>query len=173
MAEAKLTINDPKTGKSYKHLVDNSQLIGKKLKEKISGDSFGLKGYELEITGGSDKAGFPMRFDLQGPQRKKILLTKGPGVKIKRKGMRKRKMVAGNEISKDTVQVNLKILKIGTKKIEEILSKKEEAKEEIPKEKPKQEPPKEEKKEEVKEEKKEEKEQKEQENKQWNTKQKA
>ncbi len=159
MAEIKLTINDPKTGKSYKHITEGSSLRGKKLKEKISGDLIGLKGYELEITGGSDKAGFPMRFDLPGPQRKKILLTKGPGVKLKRKGIRKRKTVAGNEISKDTVQVNLKILKVGAKKIEDILGKKEETpkeKAEEPKKEKKEETPKEEVKEGKKEEKKEE-----------------
>jgi len=155
MAEIKLTINDPKTGKSYKHTVDHQNLINKKLRDKITGDPLGLKGYELEITGGSDKAGFPMRFDLPGTQRKKILLAKGPGVKIKRKGIRKRKTVAGNEISKETAQVNLKIIKQGTKKIEEILSKKEEK----PKEeaKPAKEKQKAEKKEEIKEPEKEEK----------------
>ena len=126
MAEIKITINDPKTGKSYKQIGDNSSLKGKKIREKISGDLIGLKGYELEITGGSDNAGFPMRFDLPGPQRNKILLTKGPGVKIKRKGMRQRKTVAGNEISDNTMQVNVKVLKIGTKKLEEVFGKKEE-----------------------------------------------
>ncbi len=129
MAEFKLTINDPKTGKSYKHLTSDTSLVGKKIKEKVKGDVFGLKDYEFEITGGSDNAGFPMRFDIPGIQRKKALLTRGPGVKIKRKGMRKRKTVAGNEISKKTVQINLKIIKPGSKKIEEILGKKEETKE--------------------------------------------
>ena len=69
-----------------------------------------------------------MRFDLPGTGRKKLLLSKGPGVKIKRKGMRKRKALRGNVIAQDVKQININVIKEGDKKLEEIFPKKEEEK---------------------------------------------
>ena len=118
-------------GKSYNKIItDNDFNIfrGKKISDKVIGLS-DLKGYEFLITGGSDKAGFPIRKDIEGTLRRKALLSKGPGVHINRKGMRIRKSVRGNTISDDIAQINLKILKEGERKIEEIFGK-EEAKEE-------------------------------------------
>jgi len=167
MAEQKLVINDVKTGKNYAKTVTDDTLMGKKLRDKISGDLVGLPGYELEITGGSDNAGFPMRADIDTAGRKKALLTSGPGVHIKRKGQRTRKTIVGNTISETTVQINLKITKYGTKKLEDALglakeeSPAEETKPEAKEEKPKEEAPKEEAKPEPKEEVKEEKKEKE------------
>jgi len=125
----KLVINNK--GRAYsKELNDQESQIflNKKIKEKVSGNTFGLKNYEFEITGGSDKDGFPMRFDLPGTGRKKLLLSKGPGVKIKRKGMRKRKALRGNVIAQDVKQININVIKEGDKKLEEIFPKKEEEK---------------------------------------------
>ena len=136
MSEFKLTINDCKTGKSYNKIVETDIFKGKKIREKISGDSLGLKGYELEIRGGSDKSGFPMRPDMAGQLKKKALLSGGVGVTIPREGARIRKTVRGNEISRDTVQINLKIIKYGAKKIDELLGTKEESKEETAGKKP-------------------------------------
>jgi len=155
MAEFKVTINDPKTGKSYNKVLETNVFKGKKLHSKVSGDSIGLKGYELEITGGSDTSGFPMRADIQGSTKKRPMLTGGIGVTIPRKGARIRKTVRGNEISLETAQVNLKIIKYGAKKVEDLFgAPKEKAKKgEAPKEAKSDEKPKEEKKEEVKEEK--------------------
>lgn len=140
MPEFKLTINDVKTGKSYQKTVSGTEtdiFKRSKIGNKIPGDSFGLKGYELEIRGGSDNAGFPMRFNLNTAGRKRILLRRAPCVKIKRKGMKKRKTVVGNMLSHTISQINLKITKYGTKSIEEILGKKEASEEK--KEEPKQE----------------------------------
>ena len=128
MAEFKAVINDPKTGKSYQKIITDSSLIGKKIKDKIKGDSLDLKEYELEITGGSDSSGFPMRKDFDSSARKRIMLTKGPGLRHNKKGRRIRKTLRGNTISSKTTQINFKILKYGTKKPEEIF-KKEEVKE--------------------------------------------
>jgi len=125
-------------GKSYnKTISDNDFNIfrGKKIRDKITGLS-DLKNYEFLITSGSDKSGFPMRRDVEGSLRKKAFLSKGPGVHIKRKGMRIRKSVMGNTISDNIAQINLKILKEGDKKLEDILGIKEEVKEET-KEEPK------------------------------------
>jgi len=38
----------------------------------------GLPGYELRITGGTDRDGFPMQPDLPGPGHQRILLSLAP-----------------------------------------------------------------------------------------------
>jgi len=116
MVEFKLVISDPKTGKTTQREIketDADRFIGLKLKDMIKGESIGLTGYEFEITGGSDDCGFPMRRDLTGTGRKKILIVKGIGLKKTKKGMKKRKMVAGNTIHAKIAQINLKIIKQG------------------------------------------------------------
>src|SRR3989338_7706098 len=131
----KLVINNK--GKGYSKELSETEgqaFLNKKMKEKISGNTFGFKNYEFEITGGSDKDGFPMRYDLPGAGRKKLLLTRGPGVKIKRKGMRKRKTLRGNTIAEDIKQININVVKEGDKKIIEIFPPKSEEKKETPKE---------------------------------------
>ena len=57
----KIVISDPKTRKAYQIEKDLPVLFGKKIGEQIEGDSMGLAGFKIEITGGSDKEGFPMR----------------------------------------------------------------------------------------------------------------
>jgi len=128
MAEFKVTINDVKSGKSYSKVIKDEQaevFRNKKVKDKILGDDIGLFGYEFEITGGSDGAGFPIRPDLNLAGRKRILLTKGPGVKGLKKGTRKRKTVVGNILNPGLAQINLKTVKYGSKAIDELLEKKE------------------------------------------------
>jgi len=107
----KIVVSEPKSRKAWQVEKEAPGLIGKKIGEKINGSLVGLNGFSLEITGGSDKDGFPMRYDLPGIERKKILLSKGPGLKkVKRKGMRKRKNVRGNTISDNIIQINLKVV---------------------------------------------------------------
>jgi len=122
--------------KSYqleKEQAECEALIGKKIGEKFSGDLIGLNGYELEITGGSDKDGFPMRGDIEGTVRKRLIVTKGIGFKgfkrigkkkYKIKGLRKRKMIRGNTIANDIVQINCKVVKTGEKTLDELIPKK-------------------------------------------------
>jgi len=150
MAVFKLTISDPKTGRSVQREVkdkDAAFFMGKKIGEKINGESFGLTGYEFELTGGSDNAGFPMRWDVKGTGRKKILAVSGVGIKKKRKGQKQRKNVCGNIVSATISQINLKITAEGKTKLfeekKDIKEKgekkpeetKEAKKEEMPKEK--------------------------------------
>ena len=132
--EIKCVINDPKTGKSYSKPVQTSALLNRKIKDKVPGNLVDLIGYELEIKGGSDNSGFPMRPEIDTTQRKKILVKDSIGVKIKRKGMFRRKTVRGNTISEKTAQINLTVSKYGTKPIEELLTSKENSKEEVKKE---------------------------------------
>jgi small subunit ribosomal protein S6e len=119
MAEFKIVINN-KEKSIQKELKGETAdyLIGKKMGEKVAGDNIGLEGYEFEITGGSDNCGFPMRKDLPGTARRKILSTKTQGLKIKDRGILKRKNMAGNTINDKTSQINLKVLKEGKEKLE-------------------------------------------------------
>ena len=165
MADFKLCIGNPKTGKCYQKDVKDAEaqgFIGLNVGEKITGDSFGMSGYEFLITGGSDYCGFPMRHGILGI-RKKISSSGGVGFPKLKKGEKKRRTVCGHKIHEKITQINLKVIKEGTKKIENMVpagEKKEEAPkeekkktEEKPKEVKKEEKPKEEPKEEKKEEK--------------------
>ncbi|MCK4669845.1 MAG: 30S ribosomal protein S6e [Nanoarchaeota archaeon] len=115
MIELKLVIGT-KSGKSYQKELKSPEadvLFDKKIRDKISGDAIGFPGYEFEITGGSDKSGFPMRRDVATGHRKKIFTTSSHGVWIPQKGKKLRKTVAGNMVHENTAQINLKILKEG------------------------------------------------------------
>ncbi|MBI5798300.1 30S ribosomal protein S6e [Candidatus Woesearchaeota archaeon] len=125
MAEFKFVINDTKTGKTYQRALEDETLVGKRIGETVPGDFLGLEGYELQIRGGSDFAGFPLRKDIDGPVRKKGLFGPGVGVKVDRKGMKLRKTVCGNTITVKTVQVNLCVKKYGEKALDELLGKAE------------------------------------------------
>ncbi len=116
MATFKVNIGNPKDGKTHKKELtaeESETLMGKKITDKISGKTLGYDGYEFEITGGSDFAGFPMRKDVRGSARKRVLLTKGVGMRTNRKGLRLRKNVAGNTVYEQTAQVNLRVVKAG------------------------------------------------------------
>ena len=89
------------------------QFIGKKYKDLVPASVIGiksLKGKFLEIRGGSDESGFPMRPDIPGPVKKKVLLSGPPGFHPREKGERRRKTVRGNTITEDYVQINTKIV---------------------------------------------------------------
>jgi small subunit ribosomal protein S6e len=122
-----IVISDSKTGKAYKiegrDTEANVLFIGKRIGEAVDADILGLGGYALEITGGSDKDGMPMRKDVAGTARKRILITSPPGYRPKERGKRRRKSVRGNEISTEISQINVKIKEYGTKPIDELLVK--------------------------------------------------
>lgn len=124
LAEFKANISDPKDGKSYQATVAGhhaNSLIGKRIGDQIDGIFVGLPGYKLLITGGSDKDGFPMRKDMPGARRAKVLVSKGHGFHPARKGMRRRKTMRGNSISIEITQINLKVAIHGAKPIAEVL----------------------------------------------------
>ena len=139
MANFKLTVSDT-TGKSItKELKDTeaNPLLGLQVGSETDAEIVGLSG-KLKITGGSDKSGVPMRSDVHGLARKRVLLTKGVGLKDTEKGLRKRKLVRGNTISDEIYQLNCKFdgeLNAEEPKVEtpEEAPKKEEAKKEAPK----------------------------------------
>lgn len=158
----KINISDK--GKTYKVETESEALVGKTLGEVISGNEVApeLEGYELEMTGATDIAGFPAFKEVTGEGLKRVLLKYGKGMKKTRpKGLRLRKTVRGNTISTSIVQINFIVKKEGGKKLQEIFpdQAKGKAKEgeapaakgETPAEAPAEKPKEEEKKEEAKE----------------------
>jgi small subunit ribosomal protein S6e len=106
----KLILSDPKTGKSEAQEIKDASaqlLMGRKIGEIIDAASIGLSG-KLMITGGSDRAGFPMRRDTLGGGKNYILLTRGVGYNTREEGAKKRKLVRGNTITEETYQINAK-----------------------------------------------------------------
>jgi Ribosomal protein S6E (S10) len=122
MVEYKAIVNDVKTGKSYNVTVSGhhaNSLNGKNIGEIVDGIFVGLPGYKLKITGGSDGNGTPMRADLPGNKRRKILLSDSLGFHERYPGERRRVAIRGSAISSETVQVNLAITEYGPKSVEE------------------------------------------------------
>ncbi|MBI4440151.1 30S ribosomal protein S6e [Candidatus Woesearchaeota archaeon] len=129
MADFKLVISDAKGGKSFQKEVKSPQadvFMGKNISEKVSGDAIGLSGFELQITGGSDFCGFPMRSGILGV-RKKISLLGGVGFKGGLPGERRRKTVCGHKINESIVQINLKVVKQGEKNLADFFEDKSKA----------------------------------------------
>jgi small subunit ribosomal protein S6e len=128
LAEFKAVVNDPKDGMSYQASVSGhhaNSLIGKKIGDVVDGIFVGLPGFKLEITGGSDKDGFPMRKDLPGPRRKKLLVSKSIGFNALEGGLRRRKTMRGNTVSPETLQINMKVTQHGMKPVSELIKKEE------------------------------------------------
>lgn len=119
MATFKIVINDT-NGKSYNFEVSGhhaQNLIGKKIGDQIDGINANLPGYKLQIMGGTDGSGFPMRKDFDGSARRRLLLTDSTGFHPGEGGKRMRKSVRGNTISAEIVQVNMKVSKAGSKPV--------------------------------------------------------
>jgi small subunit ribosomal protein S6e len=128
MVEFKVVVNDIKNGRSHQVQVSGhhaNSLIGKKIGDEVDGIFVSLPGYKLQITGGTDKNGFAMKSDLPGMSRRRLLLSDGNCFKAIEKGMRKKKSVRGNTVNQDIVQINMKVIKYSTKKIEEHLKSKD------------------------------------------------
>jgi len=130
----KINISE-KTGKTYHLESESEELIGKELHDKVEGKDISsvLNGYEFEIAGASDSAGFTAMENVEGTALKKVLLSYGKAMhrrprregkkkvsNFKPKGLRMRKTVRGRVISPSIVQINLKVLKEGSKKLSEI-----------------------------------------------------
>lgn len=112
MAKFKIIVSNPVGGTSKAIEVEGSRaapLIGRKIGDTVDGTIIGMPGTKLLITGGCDKDGFPMRPDIHGGVKTKILLSGGVGFKPRDKGERRRKTVRGNIITEEIVQINMKI----------------------------------------------------------------
>jgi small subunit ribosomal protein S6e len=139
MAKFKLIVSDPEEGTSQVVELEEARtapLIGRKIRDILDGSIVNMPGKKVQITGGSDKDGFPMRPSVHGGVRRRIVLSGGVGFNPSNEGMRKRKTVRGNVITDDIVQINLNIVEKASPKDEKKkkekkkkLLKKEEAKE--------------------------------------------
>lgn len=115
-------LNISEKGKAWKVETESEFLVGKSVGDKIQGKEIKpeLEGYEFQITGGSDMAGFPLAKEVPGLALKSLLLTKGFGMRDNEEGVRRRKTVRGNTISAAVSQINLNVVKQGAKSLKEI-----------------------------------------------------
>jgi small subunit ribosomal protein S6e len=113
MAKFKVIVSDSEEGTSKTVELEDARaapLIGKKIGDVIDGAVLGLSGFKVQITGGSDKDGFPMRPNVHGGVRRSVVLSGGVGFNPQKKGERRRKKVRGNVITDEIVQINAKIV---------------------------------------------------------------
>ena len=145
--------NPDNGGRSYNLTVsgnNQSQFLGKRIGDVVDGIFVGegdktLAGYKLEITGGSDKTGTPMRSDLDGGTRQSVLVTASTGFKghnlVHKARVEKEEIplqtrrnaqetnFRGNTITQDTRQINLKVIEAANKSLADILGAEEESSE--------------------------------------------
>lgn len=113
MAKFKVIVSDPETGTSKTVELQEaraSPLIGKRIGEVMDGAAVDLPAHKIQIMGGSDKDGFPMRPSVHGGVRRSIVLSGGVGFNPTNEGMRRRKTIRGNVITDEIVQINAKIV---------------------------------------------------------------
>ncbi len=117
-----LKVNISEKGKTWKTELADEMLSGKSVGDTIDGKELKseLAGYQLQITGGSDISGFPLTKDVEGIGLKKVLLTKGFGMRDSYPGIRRRKTVRGKTITATTTQLNLSVIKSGTTPLAEV-----------------------------------------------------
>ena len=116
-----LIVSDP-NGTSQRVEIEDAQLrplVGTRIGMTIDGSFAGMQGYKLKLTGGTDKDGIPMRPDVHGSAKSRIVLSGGVGYKPKDKGMKKRKVVRGNTISQETTFLNFAVIEAPKKKVAE------------------------------------------------------
>ena len=113
MAKFKVIVSDPETGTSKVVELQEaraSPLIGRRIGEVMDGAAVDLPAHKIQIRGGSDKDGFPMRPSVHGGVRRSIVLSGGVGFNPTNEGMRRRKTIRGNVITDEIVQINAKIV---------------------------------------------------------------
>ncbi|GGM58369.1 small subunit ribosomal protein S6e [Halarchaeum rubridurum] len=130
MATFNVVVADPAEGAAYPIEVegqDANRFIGRNIGDEVDGDAVGLTGCTLEITGGSDEAGRPMRGDVSGPGLESVLVKEeSVGYNPERDGERRRISVRGSEVSDATVQINAKVTETGDESVASLLGEDEE-----------------------------------------------
>lgn len=118
-----LIVSNPADGTSQRVEFDDQQLralYGTRIGQVVEGAVAGMQGYKIKLTGGTDKDGIPMRPDVHGSAKARVVLSGGVGYKPKNKGDKKRKVVRGNTVSTETTFLNFTIVEApkGRKKAE-------------------------------------------------------
>src|SRR5271156_257579 len=106
-AAFKIVVSDKKTGKSevLEAKDATAQLfMGRRLGDTVDLNPVGVA-YKVKLTGGSDKAGFPMRADILGGGKRYVLLTEGVGFRNAVEGEKRRKLVRGGLINNEFYQL--------------------------------------------------------------------
>ncbi|BFI73895.1 30S ribosomal protein S6e [Nanoarchaeota archaeon] len=109
----KVVVSDPKTGKSIQVETKDESLIGKKIGDVIDGSIINLEGYKLKITGGAGFEGAPMVDYIEGMNKKYVWWDENKKVRIKR-------LVRGNTISPEIVQINTVVQDYGNKDFNQV-----------------------------------------------------
>jgi small subunit ribosomal protein S6e len=113
MPKFKVIVSEPKKSKVQTVELEGTAaqpLIGRELGEIIEGNILNISGQKLKVTGGTDKNGIPMRIDIQGGGKKRVILSGGVGFNPKKKGERKRKLVRGRMITEETYELNMVVI---------------------------------------------------------------
>ena len=113
MAKFKVIVSDPEAGTSKVVELEEARaapFIGRRLGETLDGTVVDLPAHKVQLMGGSDKDGVPMRSSVHGGIRRNVVLSGGTGFSPKRKGERQRKSVRGSTITDEIVQINMKIV---------------------------------------------------------------
>ena len=121
MAKFKVIVSDPEAGTSKIVELEEGRaapFIGRKIGEAVDGALVDLPAHKLQITGGSDRDGVPMRPNVHGGVRRNVVLSGGVGFNPHDKGERRRKSVRGNVITDEIVQINTKITEKPKKPVE-------------------------------------------------------
>ena len=108
MPTFKVIVSDPKSGKSEVMEAKDSQaqlFMGRKIGDVIDLSVIG-QNYKVKLTGGSDRAGFPMRGDIMGSGKRHVLMTEGVGFRNSVEGEKRRKLVRGNTVTEEVYQLN-------------------------------------------------------------------
>ncbi|MDY6774833.1 MAG: 30S ribosomal protein S6e [Halobacteria archaeon] len=121
MTDMQVIVSDTETGTSYQLEADVDDFVGSSVGETVDGSLVGLDGYEIEITGGSDDTGRPLRGDVEGREITEVLVSGGTGFNPSKEGERKRVTVRGGEIGDATAQLNTKIVEEGDESVESLL----------------------------------------------------
>ena len=113
MAKFKVIVSDPEAGTSKVVELEEARavpFIGRKIGETVDGAVVDLPAHKLQIMGGSDRDGVPIRPNVHGGGRRNVVLSGGTGFNPQNKGERRRKTVRGNVITDEIVQINTKII---------------------------------------------------------------
>jgi small subunit ribosomal protein S6e len=122
MVEFKLVLADgPRSYASSVNDAPAAGFLGKRIGEVVGGELFGVEGYTFRISGGTDRAGFPLRGDLPGGRQLRLFVGDGFGFHAPRHGQHRRRTYRGGTISEETVQINLTVEQRGKKPLAELL----------------------------------------------------
>jgi small subunit ribosomal protein S6e len=108
-----LIVSNPADGTSQRVELDDQQLralYGTRIGQVVEGAVAGMQGYRIRLTGGTDKDGIPMRPDVHGSAKARVILSGGVGYAPKSKGEKKRKVVRGNTVSAETTFLNFTVV---------------------------------------------------------------